>query len=85
MTIAAALADSATNGPNGGSFVLAVLLAGLVALPVVFFLAALFSVLASPLTGGMKLVWIVFAFCAPFLGPLLWFVVGKRSAYETAR
>ncbi|WIX84237.1 PLD nuclease N-terminal domain-containing protein [Amycolatopsis carbonis] len=28
----------------------------------------------------MRLVWIVFAFCAPILGPLLWFLVGRRSA-----
>jgi Phospholipase_D-nuclease N-terminal len=45
----------------------------------VFFVAALISVLGSHESGGMKLVWIIFAFCAPFLGPLLWFVVGRRQ------
>jgi hypothetical protein len=44
------------------------------------FVAALVSVLRSRQSGGMKLVWVVFAFCAPFLGSLLWFVIGRRSA-----
>ncbi|GAA4669663.1 MULTISPECIES: PLD nuclease N-terminal domain-containing protein [Amycolatopsis] len=47
---------------------------------VLLFLAALVSILRSRLTGGMKLVWVVFAFCAPFLGSLLWFVFGRRDA-----
>jgi 4-amino-4-deoxy-L-arabinose transferase-like glycosyltransferase len=46
---------------------------------VVFFLTALFSILGSRQSGGMKLVWVVFAFCAPFLGPLLWFLVGRND------
>jgi hypothetical protein len=45
-----------------------------------FFLAALISILRSELTGGMKLVWVVFAFCAPFLGCLLWFAVGRKDS-----
>jgi hypothetical protein len=52
---------------------------------VVLFLAALVSILGSPLTGGMKLVWVGFAFCAPFLGSLLWFVFGRRDAYLRER
>ncbi|MEU2717031.1 PLDc N-terminal domain-containing protein [Streptomyces sp. NPDC007205] len=28
----------------------------------------------------MKLVWVAFAFAAPFLGCLLWFLVGRRDA-----
>ncbi|WP_206784874.1 PLD nuclease N-terminal domain-containing protein [Amycolatopsis sp. MtRt-6] len=51
----------------------------------VLFLAALVSILRSPLTGGMKLVWVVFAFCAPFLGSLLWFVAGRRDAVVPVR
>jgi len=47
---------------------------------VVLFLSALVSILGSRLTGGMKLVWVIFAFCAPFLGSLLWFAVGRRDA-----
>ncbi|HVV24424.1 MAG TPA: PLD nuclease N-terminal domain-containing protein [Pseudonocardiaceae bacterium] len=52
---------------------------------VVLFLAALVSVLGSPQPGGMKLVWCVFVFVAPFLGPLAWFVIGRshaRRAYQ---
>jgi len=45
-----------------------------------FFLGALVSVLRSDLTGGMKVVWVLFAFWAPFLGPLVWFLLGKRDA-----
>ncbi|MFJ9783212.1 PLD nuclease N-terminal domain-containing protein [Amycolatopsis sp. NPDC101161] len=52
---------------------------------VVLFLAALVSILGSRLTGGMKLVWVIFAFCAPFLGSLLWFAVGRRDAYLPVR
>ncbi|MBK1783744.1 PLDc N-terminal domain-containing protein [Prauserella cavernicola] len=48
---------------------------------VVLFIAALVSILASPLAMGMKLVWVIFAFCAPFLGSLLWFVIGRGHAY----
>ena len=43
------------------------------------FAAALVSVLRSRLPAGLKLVWVVFAFCAPFLGGLLWFLVGRRT------
>ena len=45
-----------------------------------FFVGALVSVLRSGLTGGMKVVWVLFAFWAPFLGPLVWFLLGKRDA-----
>ena len=52
---------------------------------VVLFFAALVSILGSRLTGGMKLVWVIFAFCAPFLGSLLWFAFGRRDAYLPVR
>lgn len=55
---------------------------GLLIALAVLFIAALVSVLRSPLTGGMKLVWIVIAFVAPFLGSLAWFVFGRRDAYS---
>jgi hypothetical protein len=65
---------------------LALGLAGAVVLAfVVLFVSALFSILGSRLTGGMKLVWVVFAFCAPFLGSLLWFAFGRRDAGEPVR
>ena len=48
----------------------------------VLFLAALVSILGSPHTGGMKIAWLVFAFIAPFLGSLLWFIVGRGDSYR---
>jgi len=48
-------------------------------------LGALISILRSRLEGGMKLVWCVFVFIAPFLGSLLWFFVGKRSTHHAER
>lgn len=62
-----------------GGVIIAVVLACLT-----FFFGALVSVLRSSLTGGMKLVWVIFAFCAPFLGPMLWFLIGRRSAESGA-
>jgi hypothetical protein len=56
--------------------------AAIIAIPVAYgllVLGALISVLRSRLEGGMKLVWCVFVFVAPFLGSLLWFFVGKKS------
>ena len=62
---------------------------GLVAVVVlafaVLFLSALVSIVRSPLTGGMKLVWVIFAFCAPFLGSVLWFLFGRRDAVLAVR
>lgn len=46
----------------------------------VLFVAALVSVLRSRLTGGMKVVWVLFAFWAPLLGPVLWFLLGAKDA-----
>ncbi|MBA8928166.1 hypothetical protein BC739_005383 [Kutzneria viridogrisea] len=43
------------------------------------FVGALVGVLRSGLGTGMKVVWLVFAFCAPFLGSMLWFTVGSRD------
>ncbi|MFE3650113.1 PLDc N-terminal domain-containing protein [Streptomyces sp. NPDC059101] len=63
--------------------------AGLIILPMLLyaalFVGALISITASRLSGGMKLVWIVFAFIAPFLGSLLWFVFGRRDASRRRR
>jgi uncharacterized RDD family membrane protein YckC len=49
------------------------------------FLGALVSVLGSPQSGGMKLVWCLVVFAAPFLGSLLWFVIGKPNALRGYR
>ncbi|MFF4950883.1 PLD nuclease N-terminal domain-containing protein [Streptomyces chattanoogensis] len=44
------------------------------------FFGTLLGIVRSDLTGGMKLVWLVFALMAPVLGCLLWFLVGRRNA-----
>jgi phospholipase D-like protein len=71
------------EAPHFSNVVVATGIGALVLLPLIFFVAALVSILANPQSGGMKIVWIVFAFCAPFLGPLLWFVVGRRQAVRS--
>ncbi|MFI9258831.1 PLD nuclease N-terminal domain-containing protein [Streptomyces sioyaensis] len=48
------------------------------------FFGALLSIVRSDLTGGMKLVWVLFALVAPFLGCLLWFLVGRRDSERRA-
>jgi membrane protein DedA with SNARE-associated domain len=48
------------------------------------FFGALLSIVKSDLTGMMKLVWVVFAFMAPFFGCLLWFLVGRRDSQRRA-
>ncbi|MEU5850020.1 PLD nuclease N-terminal domain-containing protein [Saccharopolyspora shandongensis] len=52
---------------------------------VVLVVGALISVLASHQGIGMKLVWIVLVFVAPFLGSLLWFFIGRRSTRHPYR
>lgn len=47
---------------------------------VVLFVSALISVIGSALSGGMKLMWVVFAFIAPFIGSSLWFLIGRRDS-----
>jgi hypothetical protein len=71
--LAASTADTVAHWGAAG------LMVALVAVPLLLFFGALISVLGSRLSGGMKLVWVVFAFCAPFLGPVLWFLVGRKS------
>jgi uncharacterized RDD family membrane protein YckC len=44
---------------------------------VVFFLAALVSILGADIGCGGKILWFVVVLCLPFLGSLLWFVAGK--------
>jgi membrane protein DedA with SNARE-associated domain len=33
----------------------------------------------------MKALWVIFAFCAPFLGCLAWYFIGSRDAERRAR
>ena len=44
---------------------------------VIFFIAALLSVLGSRVGCLGKLVWFIVILCLPFLGSLLWFVAGR--------
>lgn len=44
----------------------------------VFWIAALISVLAAPIGCGAKILWLLVVFSLPFVGSLLWFVVGRR-------
>ncbi|HTI27067.1 MAG TPA: PLD nuclease N-terminal domain-containing protein [Kutzneria sp.] len=44
---------------------------------VVFFLAALVSILGADIGCGGKILWFFVVLCLPFLGSLLWFVAGK--------
>jgi Phospholipase_D-nuclease N-terminal len=79
-TITTAATTAAVQNPQQiwGPVVAAVLVIAMLGY-VIFFLAALVSILGSRQSGGMKLVWIIFAFCAPFLGPVLWFLVGRKQ------
>ncbi|MFE2855912.1 PLD nuclease N-terminal domain-containing protein [Streptomyces lavendulae] len=44
------------------------------------FVGALVSIARSGLTGAMKLAWAAFAVVAPFLGSVIWFLIGRRDA-----
>jgi Phospholipase_D-nuclease N-terminal len=78
ITAAATAAAVQDHQQIWGPVVAAMLVIAMLAY-VIFFLAALVSILGSRQSGGMKLVWIIFAFCAPFLGPVLWFLVGRKQ------
>ncbi|GAB3484492.1 PLDc N-terminal domain-containing protein [Nocardiopsis coralliicola] len=45
----------------------------------VFIIAAFLGALFSGLGVGMKLVWAIFIICAPFLGALCWFIIGRNN------
>ena len=70
---------------NGWNLVGATVLAAFALGFLLLFLTALVGVLRSPQPTGMKLVWVVFAFCAPFLGSALWFAIGRRAANHDRR
>ncbi|PSK88057.1 uncharacterized protein DUF2545 [Murinocardiopsis flavida] len=46
---------------------------------VVLIIAAVIGIISARLTGGMKLVWCVLVFLAPFVGSILWFLVGRNN------
>lgn len=63
---------------TGGLALIGLVIFGAVAL----FICAVVSIIGSPLSFGMTLVWLIVAFAAPFLGSLLWFIVGRGDAYR---
>lgn len=57
----------------------------LLALMVGLLFAALVSIFKHPTASGtMKALWILISFFFPILGPILWFVIGKRTSTESA-
>ncbi|GAA4529856.1 PLD nuclease N-terminal domain-containing protein [Amycolatopsis samaneae] len=44
-----------------------------------FFLWALFSILGARIGCGATLLWLIVIFSLPFIGSLLWYVVGRKS------
>lgn len=79
MLLQTATQTDQTFGVIGGALLIGALVAY-----VLLVVGAFFSALLSSATAGMKLVWIVFIVIAPFIGSLLWFMVGKRNAQEAA-
>ena len=78
-----ALAAGQGNG-SGLGIVLAVLIGAVVLGYLALIVTAFFGALLSPLPGGMKVVWAVFIWCAPFIGALCWYFIGRRNAFENA-
>jgi hypothetical protein len=71
--------DTATQGLGIGLLVVIVAV-GLFL--VVFFLAALISLLGADVGCGGKILWFLVILCLPFLGSLLWFVAGRPRPRE---
>ncbi|HIW90123.1 MAG TPA: PLDc N-terminal domain-containing protein [Candidatus Corynebacterium avicola] len=66
---------------EGIAFILLVLMAAAVIAWLVMFLLALFEILKHrTITGGSKVVWIIISFACPVLGPILWFIWGRKGA-----
>lgn len=80
-THAAMFADADQIGAAVALIVAGLLGLAYVALIVTAFLGSLFSSQSA----GMKLVWALFIICAPFLGALCWFVIGRGHAVRAAR
>ncbi|WP_394618190.1 PLD nuclease N-terminal domain-containing protein [Lentzea sp. JNUCC 0626] len=75
MLTSFALSDQNVTWLEGAGLVVVAL--GALAL-LVFWIAALISVLAAPIGCGAKILWLLVVFSLPFVGSLLWFVVGRR-------
>ncbi|MEW2290972.1 PLD nuclease N-terminal domain-containing protein [Streptomyces sp. NPDC047841] len=70
---------AAGNGQVGSWLAGAVVIIALLAY-VALVVGALISIATSGVTGGMKVMWFVFVVVAPFIGSLLWFLVGRRDS-----
>ncbi|TJZ42230.1 PLDc_N domain-containing protein [Streptomyces piniterrae] len=64
--------------PTGGIVIGCVGAAAALGVLALYF-GALLGIVRSDLTGGMKLVWVVFVLMAPFFGCLLWYLVGRNA------
>jgi Phospholipase_D-nuclease N-terminal len=70
----------AASTSHVGSWLVAALFVIVLLAYVALVIGALISVVASGVSGGMKVVWIVFVLVAPVIGSLAWFVVGRRDS-----
>ncbi|WP_212909545.1 PLDc N-terminal domain-containing protein [Streptomyces sp. TS71-3] len=70
---------------SGLSIFAAVLLIAVMVAYVLFIIGAFVSILRSRFSAGMKFVWCVFVVIAPFLGSLLWFLIGKGYSERQVR
>jgi membrane protein DedA with SNARE-associated domain len=57
--------------------IMVMLITSVIAAYVLLVVGALVSVLRSYQPTGMKMAWIIFIFIAPFIGSILWFLIGK--------
>ena len=72
---------------SGGGIAIIAFLGWLIlgAVQVILFIAGLVSILRSKrYTGGGKFLWVVLVFFAPLVGPIGWFVAGRRAQIRTA-
>ncbi|MEU3964787.1 PLD nuclease N-terminal domain-containing protein [Streptomyces buecherae] len=68
---------------QGGDYLMTLLAVIIILVAAGVYISALISIIASSAAKGVKLVWIVFAFIAPVIGSVLWFLVGRRHAQRS--
>lgn len=64
--------------------IVSVLLIAVAAAYLIFFLAALIDMLGANIGCGAKILWFLVIFSMPFLGSLLWYVVGRKTVQPRA-
>ncbi|QWF83561.1 PLD nuclease N-terminal domain-containing protein [Amycolatopsis sp. CA-230715] len=72
--------DSISMGPG----ILGLLLIAVSAAYLIFFLAALVDMLGARIGCGAKILWFLVILSLPFLGSLLWYVVGRKTVEPRA-